>query len=92
MGHLSQPQKPEYWEEKQSLVFYNKESDATTTMIVVIMFTCSVWPWGKYTTGLATGGSETKGPAQACHSSEFRHLLSASNRRAHMHIYMHSHH
>jgi len=77
-GHLSQPQKPEYWEEKQSLVFYNKESDAATTMIVV-MFTCSVWPWGKYTTGLATGGSETKGPAQACHSSEFRHLLSVSN-------------
>lgn len=43
------------------------------------VFTCSVCPWGKYTTQLPTGGSETKGPAQACHSSEFRHLLSASN-------------
>jgi hypothetical protein len=33
--------------------------------------TCSLWPWGKYTTRLPTGGNETSGPAQACHSSEF---------------------
>lgn len=32
--------------------------------------TCSLWPWGKYTTRLPTGGKETNGPAQACHNSE----------------------
>lgn len=38
--------------------------------------TCSLWPWGKYTTRLPTVGKDTRGPAQACQSSEFKHLLS----------------
>lgn len=38
--------------------------------------TCSLWPWGKYTTRLPIAGRETRGPAHACQSSEFRHLLS----------------
>ena len=31
--------------------------------------TCSLWPCGKYTTRLPTGGNDTRGPAQACHNS-----------------------
>lgn len=40
------------------------------------LFTCSLWPWGKYTTRLPTGGSDTRGPAQACHSSELMAFFS----------------
>lgn len=43
-----------------------------------IALTCSLWPWGKYTTRLPTAGKETSGPAQACHNSEFRHLCSST--------------
>lgn len=44
--------------------------------IVILLLTCSLWPWGKYTTLLPTTGRDTNGPAQACQSSEFKHFLS----------------
>lgn len=42
--------------------------------------TCSLWPCAKYTTRLPTVGRETRGPAQACQSSEFKHLFSPINK------------
>jgi len=38
--------------------------------------TCSLWPCGKYTTRLPTGGNDTRGPAQACHNSELMGFFS----------------
>jgi hypothetical protein len=45
-------------------------SDGKLNAVVSKYCTCSLWPCGKYTTRLPTGGIDTRGPAQACHSSE----------------------
>lgn len=41
-----------------------------------LVLTCSLCPWGKYTTRVPILGRDTRGPAQACQSSEFKHLFS----------------